>query len=109
MSVEDYVGRFIRLSCRTPDWSDEQLLRAFLGGFKEDLQDDVVAQRPASLTRAIEVAQIYKTKQGRLSHFRPVFPRSLFTTSKPLPHSIAAPSMSSTIPRTLPPATTTPN
>ncbi|KAM1382723.1 hypothetical protein ACFX2F_035155 [Malus domestica] len=29
-SVETYVGPFIRLSCRTPDWSDEQLLGVFL-------------------------------------------------------------------------------
>lgn len=42
-TVEAYVGQFIRLSCRTPDWTDAQLLGAFLGGLKDELQDDVVA------------------------------------------------------------------
>ncbi|XP_068307393.1 uncharacterized protein [Pyrus communis] len=62
--VEAYVGHFISPSCRTLDWTDAQLLGAFLGGLKDELQDDVVAQGPVSLSRAIELAQIYKHKQG---------------------------------------------
>ncbi|KAM1333567.1 hypothetical protein ACFX2F_009595 [Malus domestica] len=64
-SVETYVGQFIWLSCRTLDWSDEQFLGAFLGGLKEDLQDDVVAQRPTSIAWVIELVRIYKHKNGR--------------------------------------------
>ncbi|KAM1576648.1 hypothetical protein ACFX10_032941 [Malus domestica] len=107
-SVEDYVARFIRLSCWTLDWSDEQLLGTFLGGLKEDLQDDVVAQRPASLARAIELARIYETKQRRRSNVRSGFTQSSSTHSKPFLPSIAAPFMSTTASRPLPPATPTP-
>ncbi|TQD76710.1 hypothetical protein C1H46_037744 [Malus baccata] len=81
-SVEQYVGHFIRLSCHTLDWSDAQLLGAFLGGLKEELQDDVVAQGPSSLTRAIELARIYETKQGRRSSLRSGFSHSSNTSSK---------------------------
>ena len=102
-SVEQYVGHFIRLSCRTPDWSDAQLLGAFLGGLKEELQDDVVAQGPSSLARAIELARIYETKQGWRSSLRTSFSRSSPTTSKPVsvtscppPHATFPASASST-------------
>lgn len=107
-SIEGYVGRFIRLSCRTPDWSDEQLLGAFLEGFKEELQDDVVAQCPVSLAHAIELARIYETKQGRRSIFCLGLPRSSSTTSKPFPPSTTAPTISPTISRSLHPATPNP-
>lgn len=62
--VKAYVGYFIRLSCRTPDWTDAQLLDAFLGDLKDELQDDIIAQGLAFLAQAIELAQIYKHKQG---------------------------------------------
>lgn len=45
--IEAYVGHFISLSCRTLDWTDAQLLGAFLGSLKDELQDDVIAQGPA--------------------------------------------------------------
>lgn len=58
-NVEAYAGQFICISYRTPDWTDAQLLGAFLGGLKVELQDDVVAQGPSSLANTIELARIY--------------------------------------------------
>lgn len=49
-TVKAYVGHFICLSCCILDWTDVQLLGAFLGGLKDELQDNVVAQAPSSLT-----------------------------------------------------------
>ncbi|KAM1833626.1 hypothetical protein ACFX13_023424 [Malus domestica] len=69
-TIEAYMGQFIRLSCRTPNWTDAQLLGAFLGGLKDKLHDDVVALSPSSLACAIKLARIFKQKQGRRSVVR---------------------------------------
>lgn len=36
-SLDDYIQTFTKLSCRTPDWSDAQLLPVFCGGLKPDI------------------------------------------------------------------------
>ncbi|KAM2016813.1 hypothetical protein ACFX16_047188 [Malus domestica] len=107
-NVEAYVSQFIRLSCRTPDWTDAQLLGAFLGGLKDELQDDVVAQGQSSLARAIELARIYEHKQGRRPGPRSGSFRS--STYSPKPQLSLPPNPSSPTPtsRTLPLATAHP-
>ncbi|CAL2227218.1 unnamed protein product [Prunus armeniaca] len=82
-SVAEYVGLFIKLSCRAVGWIDEQLLGTFVRGLKEDIQDDFIALEPQSLARAMELAQIFenklKKKTGR-RNFNPRFISSQSTT-----------------------------
>ncbi|KAM0964093.1 hypothetical protein ACFX2A_023494 [Malus domestica] len=82
-TIEAYMGQFIHLSCRTTNWIDAQLLGAFLGGLKDKLHDDVVALSPSSLACAIELAHIFKQKQGRRSVVRSGNTRSSTYYSKP--------------------------
>lgn len=105
-TVEAYVGHFICLSCPIPDWTDAQLLGAFLGDLKDELQDDVVAQRPTSLARAIELAGIYEHKQGRRLVARFGFFRA--SSYNPQPPS-SLPTNPSSITTSLQPTPTTPN
>ncbi|VVA13430.1 PREDICTED: Transposon [Prunus dulcis] len=62
-SVAEFVAQFIKLSCRAVGWTDELLLGVFVGGLKEEIQDDVLALEPKNLARAMELAQIYENKQ----------------------------------------------
>ncbi|KAM1805116.1 hypothetical protein ACFX12_030902 [Malus domestica] len=106
---EDYVGHFIQFSCRTPDWSDAQLLGAFLEGLKDELQDDVVASGPSSLARAIELARIYEHKQGRRPSSCSGFNRSFASSAKPISSSSFPPSTQPPSTWPLPPPPSTPS
>ncbi|KAI5352798.1 hypothetical protein L3X38_005690 [Prunus dulcis] len=80
-SVAEYVGLFIKLSCRAVGWTDEQLLGTFVGGLKEDIQDDVIALEPHSLARAMELAQIFENKLKKKTGHKTF--NSRFTGSQP--------------------------
>lgn len=45
-SVDEYISAFTKLSCRAPDWSDDQLLPIFCGGLRSDIRHDVLALDP---------------------------------------------------------------
>lgn len=90
----------------TSDWTDAQLLGVFLGGLKDELQDDVVAQGPTSLAWAIELARIYEHKQGR--RLVACFSFSRASSYSPQPPS-SLPTNPSSITTPLRPTPTTPN
>ncbi|XP_062010192.1 uncharacterized protein LOC133726620 isoform X1 [Rosa rugosa] len=97
-SVDEFITAFTKLSCRTPDWSDEQLLPIFLGGLKSELRHDVMALEPNTLSQAQRLARRY---EARLLDFRAM--RSHRTSSwsyspKPPsgPHSSATQSINNT-------------
>ncbi|CAL2229891.1 unnamed protein product [Prunus armeniaca] len=70
-TVAEFVAQLIKLSCRAVGWTDELLLGVFVGGLKEEIQDDVLALEPKNLARAMELAQIYENKQiKRRASFR---------------------------------------
>jgi hypothetical protein len=39
--VDEFIASFTKLPCRALDWTDEQLLPIFCGGFKIDIRFDV--------------------------------------------------------------------
>lgn len=61
-SVEEYISAFTKLSCRAPDWSDDQLLPIFCGGLKSEIRHDVMALEPESLAQAQRLARRYEAK-----------------------------------------------
>ncbi|XP_048446014.1 uncharacterized protein LOC103952495 [Pyrus x bretschneideri] len=97
-SLEDYINDFICLSCRAEGWIDQQILGAFIGGLKMELQNDILAQGPHFLSQAIELACIYNNKHNRRRLFRPFSARSSFphpsssSSSPPPPQKPASPS-----------------
>lgn len=65
-SVDDYISEFTKLSCRAPEWSDDQLLPIFCGGLKADIRHDVMALEPRSLASAQRLARRYEAKMADL-------------------------------------------
>ncbi|PRQ22490.1 putative nucleotidyltransferase, Ribonuclease H [Rosa chinensis] len=61
-SVDEFITEFTKLSCRAPEWSDEQLLPIFLGGLKPEIRHDVMAMEPRSLSHAHRLARRYEAK-----------------------------------------------
>lgn len=55
-SVDDYISAFTKLSCRAPDWSEQQLLPVFFGGLKPEIRYDFMAIEPTSLATAQRLA-----------------------------------------------------
>ncbi|XP_062018790.1 uncharacterized protein LOC133735391 [Rosa rugosa] len=71
-SVEDFISDFTKLSCRTPEWNDNELLPIFCGGLKSEIRHDVMALDPKSLTQAQRLARCFEAK---LSDIRASAPR----------------------------------
>lgn len=89
-TVDDFITAFTKLSCRAPDWSDDQLLPIFCGGLKTEIRHDVMALEPRSLAEAQRLARRYEAKLAdiRQSHFqRPspshYTPRNHFPNNSP--------------------------
>lgn len=65
-TVDDYISAFTKLSCRAPEWSDDQLLPIFCGGLKPEIRHDVMALEPPTLASAQRLARRYEAKQSEL-------------------------------------------
>ncbi|XP_062005359.1 uncharacterized protein LOC133722489 [Rosa rugosa] len=63
-TVELFITAFTKLSCRAPDWNDNQLLPMFLGGLKPALRHDVMAFNPLTVTEAQRLARCYEAKMS---------------------------------------------
>lgn len=61
---------FTKLSCRAPDWFDDQLLPIFCGGLKTDIRHDIIAMEPPSLTAAQRLTRHYEAKLADIRFFR---------------------------------------
>lgn len=48
-SVENYEAEFLRLACRLPHWTEEQLKGCYISRLDEELQFEVLSFEPKSL------------------------------------------------------------
>ncbi|KAG6484069.1 hypothetical protein ZIOFF_060863 [Zingiber officinale] len=61
-TVLEYQGRFERLSNRTRDWSEKQLLGTFIEGLRLDIRREVKMNQPRTMKAALSFAQLQKEK-----------------------------------------------
>lgn len=83
-TVDEYISVFTKLSCRAPDWSDEQLLPIFCGGLKSDIRHDVLALEPTSLASAQRLARRYEAKLSDIRAARTNRPSTWQFSPKPV-------------------------
>lgn len=74
-TVDEFIIAFTKLSCRAPDWSDDQLLPIFCSGLNTEIRHDIIALDPRTLAEAQRLARWYEAKLADIRQFR--FQRSL--------------------------------
>ncbi|KAK9913982.1 hypothetical protein M0R45_037781 [Rubus argutus] len=82
-TVDEFITSFTKLSCRAPDWIDEQLLPIFCGGLKTDIRFDVLAMEPDSLAAAQRLARRYESKLNAIRAARAQRPSSWTYSPRP--------------------------
>ena len=60
--VEVYESEFLRLACRLPHWTDEQLRGCYISGLEKELQYEVLSFEPINLTSAMKIARLQESK-----------------------------------------------
>lgn len=107
--VDEYITAFTKLSCRAPEWTDEQLLPIFCGGLKNDIKHDVLAYDPTTLARAQCLARRFVSKllDLRQARFQRSAPQTNTHRSFPNTHSrFSQPTYPSSTPFPSPPPST---
>ncbi|KAG6484232.1 hypothetical protein ZIOFF_061027 [Zingiber officinale] len=61
-TVLEYQGRFERLSNRTRDWSEKQLLGTFIEGLRLDIRREVKMNQPRTMKAALSFARLQEEK-----------------------------------------------
>ena len=61
-TVLEYQGRFERLSKRTCDWSEKQLLGTFIEGLRLDIRREVKMNQPRTMKVALSFARLQEEK-----------------------------------------------
>ncbi|KAG6497148.1 hypothetical protein ZIOFF_045036 [Zingiber officinale] len=61
-TVLEYQGRFERLSNRTRDWSEKQLLGTFIEGLRLDIRQEVKMNQPRTMKAALSFARLQEEK-----------------------------------------------
>ncbi|KAG6480688.1 hypothetical protein ZIOFF_057273 [Zingiber officinale] len=61
-TVLEYQGRFERLSNRTRDWSEKQLLGTFIEGLHLDIRREVKMNQPRTMKAALSFARLQEEK-----------------------------------------------
>ena len=56
--VEIYESEFLRLACRLPHWTNEQLIGCCILRLEKELQYEVLSFEPINLTSAMKIARL---------------------------------------------------